>query len=171
MNVPTTKYEYDASGQTTARIETDGDTFLATTFEFDPAGRVVEVVEPGGVSVGYAYSDGGRRGVATRPGQDAVVLETYADGRPKSVSGGGDKNRCYEYGADPDGIRCMKILWAPAIRGNGKRPRSTGGKAFGRRETRVRTAGRRVRDRRRLRRIREAFQNPSAGRRALPDTR
>ena len=110
-NGPTTKYEYDASGRTTARVETDGDAFLPTTFEYDPAGRVVEVVDPAGVAVGYAYSDGGRRVARTRPGQDAAVLERYADGRPKSVSGGGVGDRFYEYGADPDGTRWTKILW------------------------------------------------------------
>ena len=107
----TTYCGYDASGRKTSERRVSDGLELATSYEYDLAGRLVKTTRPGGLSSFRQYSPEGRKTTTIRPDGGAEIIERYADGRAKSMTGDGVADRYFSYGANADGTRWARVDW------------------------------------------------------------
>ena len=96
---------YDAAGRQVARETTAGGLSLASSSQYDGAGRLIQTTDPQCLVTQYDYALGGRQRTVIQPGGAAQVTETFADGRTRQVTGSGAVARYYEFGVNPDGTQ------------------------------------------------------------------
>ncbi len=91
-------YTYDAQGNMLTETKTDGTKSLATTTEYDTAGRKVKEIDIKGRNTTWTYELGGRKVTETKPSGETIVIEKYKDGKIKSITGSDLLKRYYTYG-------------------------------------------------------------------------
>lgn len=107
-----TTHQYDVRGNLLIRTAHAGSLFQMSGWEYDGAGRLIGHTDPAGLYTEYAFAEGGRIQTAIFPGGGTRRVETYLDGRRKSVTGTAVIHQHFDYGVNDDGS-----LWTEVYRG------------------------------------------------------
>src|SRR5690606_19738639 len=98
----------DAEGRVVQRerIGTGSSGIVVEETTYDAAGRIIQTKDAAGKPTAYAYSypsGGGEITTITYPDGGTRIETTYADGRPKEISGTAVNPTKYEYGVWAEG--------------------------------------------------------------------
>ncbi|MBS0633488.1 MAG: hypothetical protein JSS11_16380 [Verrucomicrobia bacterium] len=100
----TTTYTYDALNHATTVVSAGTSvTSLTTTSTYNQAGQIVSSVAPGSYTTGYSYNSNAKIQTITSPGGATKIIESYADGETKSVTGTAQIASYYGYNVESNG--------------------------------------------------------------------
>lgn len=88
---------YSANGLVLESVTASGSLTNKVKQKYDLAGRIVEKVDPSGVT-SWVYTNGGRTISCTLPGGGTIVTNNYLDRRVASITGSAVTNLFYSYG-------------------------------------------------------------------------
>jgi len=100
---------FDAEGRVLGTVRSAGDLHVASSNQYDVAGRQIRTVDEAGLVTQYTNDAANRIETAILPGGVTRVTEKYRDGRTRSVTGTAQPAQYYEYGVNPDGTQWTKV--------------------------------------------------------------
>jgi YD repeat-containing protein len=104
---------YDAEGRLTQESMSGGGPTLSKANSYDLAGRLKTSTDEAGLKTSYAYPNGGRTQIVTRPGGATEVLDKYLDGERKSITGSAVVSSYFNYDVNADGTQWTQSFLGP----------------------------------------------------------
>jgi len=103
------EFDYDAAGRllSSTLVDSEQTASLSVSNQYDLAGRKTAFVNPAGLATEYDHQNGGRTVKKVLPGGAEKLVDSYLDGKTKSVTGEGVIPKFYEYGVYAD-----RTTWA-----------------------------------------------------------